>query len=178
MFHATDFSLFTGHLSPLLTLPASMVVFDIGDHLPGMKIQCRQNGDCSMPHVFVIPSDSGMLSRNRRKVRRGGSSRLNSRLLVEADSDDRSGLPFRSPEGGVLQVDLLVDHQDFGHLPVELRIPLLQVIPDPVRFDVGDIEDPPDRHPGNLRKPREACRFRSFVNEGRQGRQGPQLGEL
>ena len=76
-------------------------------------------------------------------------------------SDDRSGLHFRSPEGGVFQVDLLVDHQDFGHLPVELQIPLLHVIPDPMRFDVGDIEDPPDYHPGifaSLGKPAASAR--------------------
>ena len=70
-------------------LLASMTLFDIGDHFSGMKIQGRQNGDCSMTHVFIIPPERGMLSRVRREIRSGGSKSLNPWLFVDADRDDR-----------------------------------------------------------------------------------------
>ena len=115
-----------------------------------------------MALVFVVARDTGMLTRDRRQVRRRVGDRLDARLLVIRDERDVGllgrlrfsfatnfvGVGFHGSQDG----NLLINTQDFGHLGVELRVPPFKIIAHLVCLHLRLGENPANRA---LRDPRQ-----------------------
>jgi hypothetical protein len=128
-------------LEQLGEFQTAMAFFDACVDLPCQQVQARQEAQGAMALVFIVSAVRGVLPLHRRKVRRHFTNSLDSWLLIQGENRHqlafiRLGL-FASLDLFLKDLNLTIDHQDLGHLGVELRVAPLQVILDLVRPQLG-----------------------------------------
>src|SRR5712675_2198795 len=120
-------------------LAAAVTFLDQGVDLAGEQIDPGQQAERAVALVLMIARECRVGARYRRQIRRCGSDRLDSRLLVVGDDRDRLARFFRLflRLGCSLfqHLDLAIDAQNLRHLPFELGIAAFQIVPYLVRFD-------------------------------------------
>ena len=99
---------------------AAMTVPDEGMNLTGEQINTGQQTDSAMAFIFVIAREGRMLAGLGRKVRRRIGDRLNAGLLIiRYDGHGIARLSFSLLRSLLDDLDLAVDTQHLGHLPLE-----------------------------------------------------------
>jgi hypothetical protein len=140
-----------------------------------VQVDSGQYRDSASANVRVVAPDGRCLAWYRRQIGRGQPNGLNTELLIDTDGVDGLGSGVMN---GTLAIDrnIPVDHQNFLHLAVELRIARLKVVADFVGLDVVFVEDAPH---GALASLGEAVETGgpggALAHETGQCREGPQL---
>ena len=75
----------------------------------------------------------------------------------------------------VVERNVPIDHQDFLHLAIKLRVALFQVVANLVRLDVVVIQDSPDSALARIGQSGKACTFGAFPYKPSQCPDRPQL---
>src|SRR6266478_7334235 len=106
-------------------LAAAVTLFDQGVDLAGEQIDSGQQAERAVALVLMIARERRVGARHRRQIRRCGSDRLDSRLLVVGD--DRYRLArfvrrFLLGRGLFQDLDLAIDAQKLRHLLLALGI--------------------------------------------------------
>ena len=118
-------------------IPARMGSADQRDHGAVVQIQTCQEGQRPMSDVLVITGHACVaLFRIGHEVRCRSFENLDPGLLIEGECGH-----IRFLTGIYRDLYLLVENQQPVHLLLELRVPVLQIIRDSVRFDLHLIQD-------------------------------------
>ena len=126
-------------------LAAAMVRLDLGDDFAGVQIQRGENRQRAVAHVLMVARQHRLLPRHRRQVRGSGADSLYARLLVHGHRvGGRRGIGARRR-----QEHVAIDHQDFPHLAVELRVATFQIVAHPMRLQILLLQDAPDAAPAD-----------------------------
>src|SRR6202521_237890 len=123
-------------------LHTAVAVLDVREDVTRVQVDSGENRYRAPTDILIVAPYGGCLARYRRQIRCCQSDRLNTRLLVDADGVD--GVGSRIVNGALpVDRDIPVDHQDFLHLAVELRVPFFQVVANLVGLDLVLVEDAP-----------------------------------
>ena len=104
--------------------PTSMAIAHQVMDMPCHQVDARDEATRPVTDVLELSVDLWMQTWDRRKVWPLRFDGLDTRLLVAANHDLRLTSSFGSEH-----LDFLVDYQDLDHLPIEFRIPSLEVVP-------------------------------------------------
>ena len=88
-----------------------------------------------MTNILMIAGDGGMFSGYRWQIWSGIGDRLYTGLFIHRDRDDNGPAVARAGSF-ILERHLLIDQQNFSHLPLEIRVAALQVVSDFVGLDL------------------------------------------
>jgi hypothetical protein len=125
----------------------------------GEQIDTRHQGQGAVALVFVIAHHGRANAGKWRAIWRGRSDRLNPWFLVVRDDGQAPAIAVLALALSTFSLathhrHLPVDTEDFGHLGLELRIALLQVVANFVRLDFLLGQYFADRSLGQLRQAR------------------------
>src|ERR1700730_17086348 len=128
-------------LEKLDEFAATVAFLDQGMDGTGEKIDTRHQGQGAAALVFVIAHHGRANAGKWRAIWRGRSDRLNPWFLVVRDDGQAPAIAVLALALSTFSLathhrHLPVDTEDFGHLGLELRIALLQVVANP-RFREG-----------------------------------------
>src|ERR1700719_1731885 len=146
-------------LEKLDEFAATVAFLDQGMDVTGEQIDTRHQGQGAAALVFVIAHHGRANAGKWRAIWRGRSDRLNPWFLVVRDDGEAPAIAVLALALSTFSLathhrHLPVDTEDFGHLGLELRIALLQVVANFVRLDFLLGQYFADRSLGQLRQAR------------------------